>query len=102
MRFAAVPGYSASFPVTYRNMYNDYQLITAGFSDPFNMGRSEQHSKCPYVVSYNGTEDPRFQLNNPSYMREVDRSHFDSIPPVILNHKPIQNNLHGVYQTRAS
>lgn len=98
MRFAAVPGYSHGFPVTYGNMYNDYRLITAGFSDPFNMSRSESHQPCNYVVAYNGSNEPRFQLNNPSYMREVDRSHSDSIPPVILNRKPVQNNLHGVYQ----
>ena len=36
MRFAAVPGYSPGFPVTYQNMYQDYSLQTAGFSDPFN------------------------------------------------------------------
>tara|TARA_X000001382_G_scaffold20311_1_gene12385 strand:- start:8893 stop:9183 length:291 start_codon:yes stop_codon:yes gene_type:complete len=90
MRFAAVPGYSQSFPVTYRNMYNDYQMQTAGFSDPFNMTRKEQHSPCDFVVSYTGEDDPRFQLNNPAYMREVTRSHADNIPPVILNKRPIQ------------
>lgn len=84
MRFAAVPGYSQSFPVTYRNMYNDYQMQTAGFSDPFNTAQKEQHSPCDFVVSYTGEDDPRFQLNNPAYMREVTRSHADNIPLLFL------------------
>lgn len=91
MRFAAVPGYSQGFPVTYQNMYQDYSLQTAGFSDPFNAVRRESESKCGYVVAYNGTDDPRYQMNNPVYMREVSRSYSDSIPPVILNKRPIQN-----------
>ena len=90
MRFAQVPGYSQSFPVLYRNMYNDYQMSTAGFSDPFNTTRQENHDKCQFVVSYTGKEDPRYQLNNPAYMREVSRSYSDSIPPVILNKRPVQ------------
>jgi hypothetical protein len=91
MRFAAVPGYSQSFPVTYQNMYQDYSLQTAGFSDPFNAVRRESENKCGYVVAYNGTDDPHYQMNNPAYMREVSRSYSDSIPPVILNKRPIQN-----------
>lgn len=90
MRFAQVPGYSQSFPVLYRNMYNDYQMSTAGFSDPFNTAKQENHDKCQFVVSYTGEEDPRYQLNNPAYMKEVSRSHSDSIPPVILNKRPVQ------------
>jgi hypothetical protein len=90
MRFAAVPGYSPSFPVTYENMYRDYSLTTPGFSDPFNGKREEKHSKCGFVVAYNGENDPRFQLNNPAYMREVMRSSIDSVPPVILNKRPSQ------------
>jgi hypothetical protein len=42
-------------------------------------------------VGYNGSNDPRYQLNNPAYMREVDRSASDTVPPVILNKRPIQN-----------
>ena len=91
MRFAAVPGYYPSFPVTYQNMYQDYQLITPGFSDPFSPGRQEAENRCDYVVGYNGSNDPRYQMNNPAYMREVTRSHSDNIPPVILNKRPIQN-----------
>jgi len=72
-------------------MYQDYQMTTAGLSDPFNPTRQEITNRCNYVVSYTGEEDPRYQMNNPSYMREVDRSHSDNIPPVILNRKPIQN-----------
>ena len=90
MRFAQVPGYSQSFPVLYRNMYNDYRMSTAGFSDPFNTAKQENHDKCQFVVSYTGKEDPRYQLNNPAYMREVSRSYSDSIPPVILNKRPVQ------------
>lgn len=90
MRFAAVPGYSSSFPVTYGNMYRDYTLTTAGFSDPFNQTRKETHNKCDFVVSYNGKDDPRYQLNNPAYMREVARSSSDYLPPVILNKRPSQ------------
>jgi len=90
MRFASVPGYSASFPVTYRNMYNDYSMQTASMSDPFNPAKSEKHTPCNFVVSYTGENDPRFQLNNPAYMREVYRSHSDNIPPVILNKEPVQ------------
>ena len=90
MRFAQVPGYSQSFPVLYRNMYNDYQMQTAGFSDPFNMAKTEQHTPCNFVVSYTGENDPRYQLNNPAYMREVSRSHSDNIPSVVLNKSPIQ------------
>jgi len=91
MRFAAVPGYYPSFPVTYQNMYQDYQLTTPNFSDPFSANRQEVENRCGYVVGYNGSNDPRYQMNNPAYMREVDRSHSDSIPPVILNKKPVQN-----------
>lgn len=91
MRFAAVSGYSPSFPVTYQNMYNDYSLQTAGFSDPFNLKRIEKEDRCNYVVAYNGTNDPQYQMNNPAYMREVHRSATDNVPPVILNKKPIQN-----------
>lgn len=91
MRFAAVPGHYPSFPVTYQNMYQDYQLTTPGFSDPFNLGRQKIENRCGYVVGYNGSDDPRFQMNNPAYMREVTRSHSDNIPPVILNSKPVQN-----------
>ena len=90
MRFAAIPGYSQSFPVTYRNMYNDYQLLTAGFSDPFNMKRSEKHTPCDLVVSYTGENDPRYQLNNPAYMREITRSYTDSMPGVVVNKQPVQ------------
>jgi len=90
MRFAAVPGYYPSYPVTYENMYRDYSLTTPGFSDPFNGARQEKHSKCNFVVAYNGQDDPRFQLNNPAYMREVVRSSTDNIPPVILNKRPSQ------------
>ena len=90
MRFAAVPGYSPSFPVTYENMYRDYSLTTPGFSYPFNGKREEKHSKCGFVVAYNGEDDPRFQLNNPAYMREVMRSSIDSVPPVIINKRPSQ------------
>jgi hypothetical protein len=71
-------------------MYNDYQLLTAGFSDPFNMKRSEKHTPCDLVVSYTGENDPRYQLNNPAYMREVTRSYADSIPGVVVNKKPVQ------------
>jgi len=91
MRFANVPGYSPSYPVEYNNMYQDYKMLTAKFSDPFQPESKEQHSPCSYVVGYNGVNDPRYQLNNPAYMREVDRSAVDMIPPVILNKKPIQN-----------
>ena len=90
MRFAAVPVYIQSFPVTYRNMYNDYQLLTAGFSDPFNMKRAEKHTPCDLVVSYTGENDPRYQLNNPAYMREVTRSYADSMPGVVVNKQPVQ------------
>ena len=41
MRFAQVPGYSQSFPVTYRNMYNDYSMVSAGLSDPFQPARKK-------------------------------------------------------------
>ena len=71
-------------------MYNDYQLLTAGFSDPFNMKRSEKHTPCTLVVSYTGENDPRYQLNNPAYMREVTRSYADSMPGVVVNKQPVQ------------
>ena len=90
MRFALVPGYSQAFPVTYSNMYNDYSMVSAGLSDPFQPGKREKHTPCDLVVSYTGENDPRFQLNNPAYMREAIRSHSDNIPPVILNKKPLQ------------
>lgn len=91
MRFANVPGYSSAYPVNYSNMYQDYSMTTAGFADPFQPQMKEQHSPCSYVVGYNGSNDPRYQLNNPAYMREVDRSATDAVPPVILNKRPIQN-----------
>ena len=99
MRFAAVPGYYPSFPVTYRNLYGDGSMTTSGFSDPFNMGKTEKHVTCPHVIAYNGIEEPRFQLNNPAYYREVIRSHADPVPSVALSRNPQQNNLNGVYQT---
>ena len=71
-------------------MYNDYQLLTAGFSDPFNMKRSEKHTPCDLVVSYTGENVPRYQLNNPAYMREVTRSYTDSMPGVVVNKQPVQ------------
>jgi len=91
MRFAQVPGYSSAYPVTYNNMYQDYSMTTAGLSNPMQPGMQEQSKPCSYVVGYNGSNDPRFQLNNPAYMREVDRSASDMVPPVILNKRPIQN-----------
>lgn len=91
MRFASVPGYSSSFPVQYGNMYQDYNMTTAELSNPLQPGKQEQHTPCSYVVGYNGSNDPRFQLNNPAYVREVDRSASDMVPPVILNKRPIQN-----------
>lgn len=98
MRFALVPGYDPSFPVTYQNMYGDGKMVTAGFSDPFHMQRHEEHTYCPYVVAYNGIEEPRFQLNNPAYVREVVRSHVDPLPPVALSRNSPQNDLYGVYR----
>jgi len=91
MRFAQAPRYSSSFPVKYSNMYNDYSLETAGFSDPFNSKRKEENNPCNFVVSYTGEKNPHYEMNNPAYMREVYRSHSDNIPSVILNKKPIQN-----------
>jgi len=99
MRFAAVPGYYPSFPVTYGNLYGDGSMTTAGFSDPFNMKRSEKHQTCPHVVAYNGIEEPRFQLNNPAYYREVIRSHADPVPPVELSRNPVQSDFYGSYRT---
>lgn len=98
MRLAQVPGYSPSFPVTYGNLYGDGSMMTAGFNDPFNMQRTVKTMHCPYVVAYNGIEKPQFQLNNPAYMREVDRSHSDPLPPVELARNSQQNNLNGVYR----
>ena len=90
MRMAAV-GYYPSFPVKYSNMYNDYSMVTAGLADPFLPQKKEKSDKCKFVVSYIGKNEPKFEMNNPHYMREVSRSHSDSIPPVILNKEPIQN-----------
>lgn len=91
MRLAQVPGYSSSYPVTYNNMYQDYSMTTAGLANPMQPQKQEVSTPCSYVVGYNGSNDPRFQLNNPAYMREVDRSASDMVPPVILNKRPIQN-----------
>lgn len=99
MRFAAVPGYAPSFPVKYGNLYGDGSITTAGFSDPFNMSRVEKHQTCPHVVAYNGIEEPRFQLNNPAYYREVIRSHADPVPPVELSRNPVQSDFYGIYKT---
>ena len=55
------------------------------------MTKKEKLDKCNFVVSYIGKNEPKFEMNNPHYMREVSRSHSDSIPPVILNKEPIQN-----------
>lgn len=98
MRFAQVPGFDHSFPVRYGNMYGDGSITTAGFSDPFNMARVDEHTYCPHVVAYNGIEEPRFQLNNPAYYREVIRSHADPLPPVALSRNPLQNDLYGIYK----
>ena len=97
MRFALVPGYDPSFPVNYQNLYGDGKMVTSGFSDPFNMTRTTTRQHCPYVVAYNGVEEPRYQLNNPAYMREVDRSHSDPLPPVALGRNSKQNDLYGLY-----
>jgi hypothetical protein len=97
MRFALVPGYDPSFPVNYQNLYGDGTMVTSGFSDPFNMTRTTTRQHCPYVVAYNGVEEPRYQLNNPAYMREVDRSHSDPLPPVALGRNSKQNDLYGRY-----
>ena len=91
MRLAQVPGYSSAYPVMYNNMYQDYSITTAGFANPMQPQKQEVSTPCSYVVGYNGSNDPRFQLNNPAYMREVDRSASDMVPPVILNKRPIQN-----------
>jgi hypothetical protein len=99
VRFAAVPGYNPSFPVEYGNLYGDGSLTTAGFSDPFNLKRTEEYINCPHVVAYNGIEEPRFQLNNPAYYREVIRSHSDPVPPVALSRNPTQSDFYGVYKT---
>jgi hypothetical protein len=80
MRMAAV-GYYPSFPVKYSNMYNDYSMVTAGLADPFLPQKKEKSDKCNFVVSYIGKNEPKFEMNNPHYMREVSRSHSDSIPP---------------------
>ena len=90
MRYAQVPGYNPSFPVKYGNMYRDYSMTTSSFSDPFNLSKTEDSSKCGYVVSYNGKDEPKYQMNNPAYMREVSRSFSDSIPEVVLNKRPFQ------------
>jgi hypothetical protein len=97
MRFAQVTGYTPSFPVTYQNMYGDGSMVTAGFADPFHMQRREEHSHCPYVVAYNGVEEPRYQLNNPAYIKEVVRSHSDPLPLVALSRNSPQNDLYGAY-----
>lgn len=102
MRFAAVPGYDRSFPVTYQNLYGDGSITTAGYSDPFNLKQRVEHQNCPHVIAYNGIEEPRFQLNNPAYYREVIRSHSDPVPPVALSRNPLQNDLYGVYKTRTA
>ena len=90
MRFAQVPGYNPSFPVKYENMYKDYTMTTPSFSDPFNSSKKEDSSKCGYVVSYTGQDDPKYQMNNPAYMRDVSRSNSDNFPEIILNNRPIQ------------
>ena len=91
MRLASIPGYYPSFPVRYSNMYNDYSMTTAGLAAPFLAQIIEESNKCDVVVSYIGRNEPRFEMNNPHYMREVSRSYSDKIPPVILNKEPIQN-----------
>ena len=90
MRYAQVPKYNPSFPVKYGNMYRDYSMTTPSFSDPFNSSKKEDSSKCGYVVSYNGKDEPKYQMNNPAYMREVSRSFSDNIPEVVLNKRPFQ------------
>ena len=74
-------------------MYNDYSMTTAGLADPFQPQKKEKSDKCNFVVSYIGKNEPKFEMNNPHYMREVSRSYSDSIPPVILNKEPIQNKI---------
>jgi hypothetical protein len=97
MRLASVPGYYPSFPVRYSNMYNDYSMTTAGLADPFLPQKKEESNKCNFVVSYIGRNEPKFEMNNPHYMREVSRSYSDKIPPVILNKEPIQNKQPGFF-----
>ena len=65
-------------------------MTTSSFSDPFNSSKKEDSSKCGYVVSYNGKDEPKYQMNNPAYMREVSRSFSDNIPEVVLNKRPFQ------------
>ena len=75
MRMAAV-GYYPSFPVKYSNMYNDYSMVTAGLAHPFLPQKKEKADKCNFVVSYIGRNEPKFEMNNPHYMREVSRSYW--------------------------
>jgi len=91
MRFASIPGYYPSFPVKYSNMYNDYSMTTAELADSFLSLKKEESNNCDFVVSSIGRNEPKFEMNNPHYMREVSRSYSDKIPPVILNKEPIQN-----------
>ena len=67
----AAIGYYPSFPVKYSNMYNDYSMVTAGLADPFLPQKKEKADKCKFVVSYIGKNEPKFEMNNPHYMREV-------------------------------
>ena len=65
-------------------MYNDYSMTTAGLADPFSPQKKEESNKCDFVVSYIGRNEPRFEMNNPHYMREVSRSYSDKIPLLFL------------------
>ena len=63
-------------------MYN-LTIAHSGLRDPFKMKRSEKHTMISR--SLYSENDPRYQLNNPAYMREVTRSYADSMPGVVVN-----------------
>ena len=83
-----------------QNMYNDYSMVSAGLSDPFQPAKKEKHTPCNFVVSYTGENDPRFQLNNPAYMREVTRSYADNIPKLFLTKNRCKRHGQTNHRTR--
>ena len=95
MRLASVPGYYPSFPVRYSNMYNDYSMTTAGLADPFLPQKKEESNKCDFVVSYIGRNEPKFEMNNPHYMREVSRSYSDKFLLLFLIKSPYKIDSDG-------
>ena len=76
-------------------MYNDYSMVTAGLADPFQPQKQEKSDKCNFVVSYIGKNEPKFEMNNPHYMREFQDLILIVFPLLFLIKSQYKINFNG-------